>query len=206
MKLWKYFTDYSNNTSIQGVKYLGEKNRHVVERIFWIISIIICSIFCTITIYQVYQNWKSNPILMTFSENFNSISEIPFPSVTICPSANFNAKTFNFTEYLLKFNNSETTDFSPEQLRKFEAAIHLCFSSGLPGVLNNIVNKNVLKGENILSEVHNISMRLNETMVICTLRKQHFPCSSIFEEIITETGICFTSNMINFSQIIRQKK
>jgi acid-sensing ion channel, other len=206
MNLWKFFTDYSNNTTIQGVKYLGEENRHVAERVFWIISMIICAFCCTITIHQIYQNWDSNPVLMTFSEKSMSISQIPFPSVTICPFTKIKKNTLDFTEFCKKFKNNDTSQFTIEQMRQFEAAIHVCFYNTYPAYLENFTTYNLLRGENIINEIENVSIRLNDTMIICTMQLRHLPCRRIFKEVITELGICFTSNMIDFADILRQEK
>nr|CAD7203680.1 unnamed protein product [Timema douglasi] len=31
-RAWEYFKDFSSNTTIHGIKYLGEENRHVLEK------------------------------------------------------------------------------------------------------------------------------------------------------------------------------
>lgn len=203
-KFWNYFTDYANNTTIQGVKYLGEENRHFAEKIFWIISIVICSICCSFTIFQIYSHWDTNPVLMTFSEKPISVTQIPFPAVTICPLTKINRKALNFTEMCNKYKNNETSELTPDQLKKFEAAFHLCFYNVQPEYLKDLESE--LQGENIINEIQEISLRLNETMIICTWRFRLFPCTSVFNEILTEDGICFTTNMIYSIELIRQQK
>jgi len=33
------FADFCNNSTVHGVKYLGEKQRHWSERAFWVITL-----------------------------------------------------------------------------------------------------------------------------------------------------------------------
>lgn len=35
--LWGMWEDFTNNSTVHGVKYLGEKKRHWSERSFWVI-------------------------------------------------------------------------------------------------------------------------------------------------------------------------
>jgi hypothetical protein len=36
--VWGMFEDFTNNSTVHGVKYLGEKKRHWSERAFWVLK------------------------------------------------------------------------------------------------------------------------------------------------------------------------
>ena len=50
---WALFSEYSENSTLHGVKYLGEKKIHWAERIFWVITFIISGIGCCWFIMEV---------------------------------------------------------------------------------------------------------------------------------------------------------
>lgn len=36
LAIWGMWEDFTNNSTVHGVKYLGEKKRHWSERAFWV--------------------------------------------------------------------------------------------------------------------------------------------------------------------------
>ena len=50
---WALFSEYSENSTLHGVKYLGEKKLHWSERFFWIITFILSSIGSYLFIMEV---------------------------------------------------------------------------------------------------------------------------------------------------------
>lgn len=97
----QHFKEFLSRTTLHGFKYLGEKNRNLIEKIFWIISFII-SIGLTITmIYKLLTNYLSSPIIMANDKFEYYIGDFEFPSVSICPPLIFNTlihKTINYNE------------------------------------------------------------------------------------------------------------
>lgn len=82
---WKIFADFSSQSTLHGVKYLGERNRHWSERIFWIIAFLTSVVGCFWMIANIYDKWQYLPVIVTFEEKTTPIWHIPFPAVTICP-------------------------------------------------------------------------------------------------------------------------
>lgn len=52
---------------------------------------------CIVSFYNVWSNWKENPIIMDASSNLKPIHNIPFPAVSICPFTAFASKKFNYS-------------------------------------------------------------------------------------------------------------
>ncbi|KAF2890803.1 hypothetical protein ILUMI_15370 [Ignelater luminosus] len=80
-----YFTEYCDNTSIHGLKFLGERKRSILEKIWWLIFITASIYFCTVLILKTYNKWINAPVLVSFATSETAIWKIPFPAVTICP-------------------------------------------------------------------------------------------------------------------------
>ncbi|CRL02114.1 CLUMA_CG015356, isoform A [Clunio marinus] len=95
---WKLFKEFSADTSIHGekceisqfilgIKYLTDKKRHWSEKLFWFVALTLSILACSYLIYDTFRKWKMAPVIVSFSEKFMNIWEIPFPAVTICPIA-----------------------------------------------------------------------------------------------------------------------
>lgn len=59
--VWKVFSEYSETSTVHGVRYLGEKRRHWSERIWWIITVSISVFLCVGFIFQAWWKWNLSP-------------------------------------------------------------------------------------------------------------------------------------------------
>lgn len=66
--VWKVFSEYSETSTVHGVRYLGEKRRHWSERIWWIITVSISVFLCVGFIFQAWWKWNLSP-----GEFFNNL-------------------------------------------------------------------------------------------------------------------------------------
>lgn len=101
-------TEYTINSTIHGVKYLGGPARPWPERIWWIIMFVISISVCTALIMNTYKKWTSDPVIVTFSQMATPVWRIPFPAVTICPTNIVRQSQFNFTDILTKIQDAKT--------------------------------------------------------------------------------------------------
>ncbi len=81
---WGLFMDYSANSTVHGVKYLGERKRHWSERAFWLVAFIIAVYGCGNLIINIYIKWQQTPVIVSFAEKSTPVWSVPFPAVTIC--------------------------------------------------------------------------------------------------------------------------
>lgn len=92
-----------------------------MNRIWWIIAFGMSVLLCNYYIISIYFNWRANLVTVNFAEKEVSVSEIPFPTVTICPQTKFYKETINLQ------NAYELYSISPEFLTKTEyEAIFYC--------------------------------------------------------------------------------
>lgn len=57
---------------------------------------------CVYLITKTYNKWVTSPVIVTFATTETSISQIPFPAVTISPEAKSDTDIFNYTDILIK--------------------------------------------------------------------------------------------------------
>jgi acid-sensing ion channel, other len=68
-----------------GIKYLTDKRLPWSEKLFWAIALILSSIAAGYFIQNTFRQWQQTPVIVTLSENFMNVWEIPHPAFTICP-------------------------------------------------------------------------------------------------------------------------
>lgn len=70
---------------------------------------LVMTCICLTLTWESYSKWKDSPIMMSPDSQFSSVSDIPFPAVTICPYKKFDMKKNNMTEFILRFKNNSLT-------------------------------------------------------------------------------------------------
>lgn len=111
---WGLFSEYANNSTIHGVRYLGEKRRPFAERVWWIIVFVLSVYGCGRLIYNVYMKWDQSPVIVSFAEKSTPVWQIPFPAVTICPETKAKSEFLNFTQQYHAVHNG-TYDYTEDE-------------------------------------------------------------------------------------------
>lgn len=200
---WNYFIDFTENCTIQGLKYVGQKNRHWVERAFWIVSIFASFIACSYTIKQIFTNWNENPVVITFAEKATSVSQIPFPAITVCPISRIDRDVFNMTNIADIYYKNGSKVLSQSQLKSLEAATHMCSGKYMHSKLKGLKNETFLPSNEIVKEIEKIST--DGYLSLCSWRGA-VNCDKIFSKILTEESICYTFKNLDYSELLRQEK
>ncbi|XP_069695430.1 pickpocket protein 28-like isoform X2 [Periplaneta americana] len=177
----EYWMEYCRNTSLHGLQYVGEQNRPMSERLFWIFAFTFCIILSFCYIAKVWEKWNDSPVIVSFSDKSTRIWEIPFPAVTICSEIKVNQTLFNYTATALSNNRSD------EQSEHLEYSSLVCNSrySGL-----NHTN------ERALEYIGKVAPKLEEVIKNCKWREEMKNCSNLFSSVLTDDGLCYTFNTL----------
>lgn len=106
-----FFVELCDNSNIHGLRYFTKRLVHWTERwdtlytlircfhvnlqqnpfsicnrLWWIVAFGLSLWLCSLLIRRIWIQWQENPVAMSFTEPYMSISDIPFPTVTICPA------------------------------------------------------------------------------------------------------------------------
>lgn len=206
---WELFSDYSEFSTIHGVRYMGEKKRHWIERIWWLLVVICSIVVCSILVYQTWLKWQNTPVIVTFSEESTPVYEIPFPTVTICTDIKIKQSKLNFTEMWHKLNKNgyKNATIKAEDLQMMHSLSPVC--DRMPAhfeefiKLSGVINDTEADA-NFFMNAKRAAPSLNEILFRCTWHRQDVNCSDIFQEILTDEGICFAFNYHNASELYNE--
>ncbi|KAG4070463.1 hypothetical protein HA402_005695 [Bradysia odoriphaga] len=196
------FQEYCSYSTIHGTKYLGETQRHWLEKIWWIVAFACALLGCGTLIFKLYIKWEESPVIVSFSEKSTPIYEIPFPSVTICPETKAKKNMIDFTETYHKMlaGSRPSYGISDKELKYMEAVSHVCDS--------HLTDKFKIGGNvtdnSIIDLLKRMAPSFNDTMMLCKFRNKMEYCDDYFEEVLTDEGLCFTFNMINSKELYRE--
>ncbi|KAB0798149.1 hypothetical protein PPYR_09142 [Photinus pyralis] len=194
----RYFAEFCGSTSIHGLKYLRERDRYVIEKIWWIIVVSIATVGAFSLIYKTYMKWTTSPIVVTLAKTETPIWKIPFPAVTICPELKSSPTVFNCTDVYLKYlNNLETTETERENYELFSL---ICDSKlkFLDGNTTEFFNE---------TQIHHLvkDLLLDLTAGSCKWLGVEFNCSSELRPLLTLAGLCRTFNLLDFSDMFDEE-
>jgi hypothetical protein len=73
------------------VKLLLEYLQNVIKRFraFWVVAFFCSLAGCIYVIHKTYDKWQATPVIVSYSEKYTRIFEIPFPAITICPENSY---------------------------------------------------------------------------------------------------------------------
>lgn len=80
------------------------------SRAFWILAFFCSLTGCICVILKTYDKWQATPVIVSYSEKYTKIWEIPFPAITICPE---NSYSLIDPDYLWKLNDSAKSSLEP---------------------------------------------------------------------------------------------
>ncbi|CAH2105174.1 unnamed protein product [Euphydryas editha] len=196
----QYLTDYTTNSNLHGLKYIGEKERTLVEKIFWLIMFTCCVVCCALLIRKVWEKWNYSPVIVSFAESSTPVFKIPYPAVTLCPETNVMQTVFNYTKYShLYVNNFEKQNITLEEARLVEDVSLICWKNHY-APLNG---RNFSHGNETVENIKKISPKIEDVMVDVSIWKSKYLSLSSFLPILTEEGYCYTFNTIDADQLLR---
>lgn len=202
--VWKTFTDYASRTSIHGIQYLGDEEGHWFEKVFWIIVFVISLTGCSYLITETYTKWRDSPVIVSFDQQSTPIWKIPFPAVTICPEAKLQRNYLNISEIFKITRNStiyndEYLGIDDDDLKKLETLYQICDYHFEPNRFK-LETTPRLDRDKCLEQLENLAVDQDETFSACRWRGKNMDCQN-FTKIITEEGICYTFNMLDYRDI-----
>lgn len=159
-------------------------------------------IFSGYFLVNKFIKWQFEPDIGVRKETLN-VRKIPFPAITICPQTKTKMEFFSFRNtyknYWEHFKLYGTSDLDAA---RFEAMLHVCDPELSYRIQLN--DSKVSDGHDIVKILKEISFSIDDTMLFCKFRNALRDCTSLFNEIITDKGICYSFNMLNYNELFKE--
>lgn len=188
-----YFCEFCDNTSIHGFKFLGERKRYFLEKIWWMCIILIAFYTSSSLIRKSYFKWQTSPVIVTFATRETAIWDVPFPAITICPEVNAHPKVFNYSDVYMKYKRKQNTTDNEDIY--FELFSTICNED------LEFIDQNATK----LMTDDEFSMFLGSFADLqaehCEWLGNDLNCEESFAYILTSEGWCRTFNMLDANEV-----
>lgn len=211
--VWKVFSEYSETSTVHGVRYLGERRRHWSERIWWIVTVSVSVFLCFGFIFKAWWRWTTSPVIITFADEATPISNIPFPTLTICNDLMVNTTVFNYTYFTDKLTNEsdyKNADLDLETIRKMHSLSNFCYLT--PYHLHNYTKyKNFRIDRSTMLPylkrvAPNLQAFINSGRCHLAITTHAVPCQELLIPTLTDCGYCYTFNQMSSKDIYNTDK
>ncbi|CAL7937690.1 unnamed protein product [Xylocopa violacea] len=173
---------YCTNSSLHGLRYIGDSNLSIVERVFWIISFSLAVLTAGYYIWYLYQKWVSTPIIISLSPESVALDEFPFPSVTIC-----------------NMNNAKKSEAirinAGKDAKKKLLLEDVCNTEN--NTTTHDVDESAITWESMLHFMINVSQSCTEMLHLCKWHGNITDCEKIFNPTMTDEGMCCNFNSVH---------
>ncbi|XP_059611819.1 pickpocket protein 28-like [Phlebotomus argentipes] len=172
------FHHYLMNSSLHGLKYIGDKGITLFERFFFVLAFITVSLLSGYFISNVWQKWSKYPVIISVNPMGVSLNSIPFPAVTIC-------------------NMNQARLSSAQKIAKGSLEDSLLDSTC--GFDKEFRTENTISGKwiHFRKFLLNSSQPCSEMMVMCRFAAKKQNCMDIFWSSLTDDGLCCTFNTVH---------
>ncbi|XP_013148198.1 PREDICTED: sodium channel protein Nach [Papilio polytes] len=196
----EYLIDYTANSNLHGLKYIGEKERTPAEKLFWLFMFTCCVILCAGLIRKVWIKWNESPVIVSFAENSTPVWQIPYPAVTVCFETKSLQTRFNFTKYYHLYKNNETyMEMTEEERNLFEDITLVCDDHLAPAR-----GRKFSDGNATVENLKQVSPNISEFFFGCKWKDTpKDSCTNLFSPILTEDGVCYTFNTLSAEDLFR---
>ncbi|XP_075978137.1 sodium channel protein Nach-like [Anticarsia gemmatalis] len=199
--------EYCQESSICGLKHLVDETTPLLERIIWIIILVVglgCS--CSL-VWLTFNKYYSAPLVMTQMPEGTPVSKIIFPAVGLCTNNRISKRAAStLAKQLIKEERNK--HYNQSEMMKMLLGLGQLY--GLNSVkLNNV---SPIKLHHILGEydVHelmrSLTPRCEDLLVRCVWNTEPKKCLDLFDFRLTMNGYCCTFNYLRLYDTFFQNK
>ncbi|XP_037037296.1 pickpocket protein 28-like [Bradysia coprophila] len=173
---------YLVNSTLHGLRYVGDRKISYFERTFFGLSFVFVILLSGYFITNVWNKWSATPMIIALNSKSTSVTDIPFPAVTICNMNNAKASKVSsfvkgsFNEFLLEGLCNKRDNLSSND-----------FSSNWPQFREFIID---------------VSQSCKEMFLLCKFASKVEYCMRLFDTALTDEGLCCTFNQVHRKYLV----
>lgn len=175
-----------------------------IFRAFFFVSFVLVVLLSFYYIGNVYEKWTASPVIVTMGAISTSITDLPFPAVTICninkgslliiPS-NCNNKIYKAIEYyiyyLIILNPARESVVKKFKNGSTEAMLleNVCYDEYANVSIQNEAVSRVSSEWSVFKQfLVNISQPCHEMLLLCRYALETFKCMELFDTVLSDEG------------------
>lgn len=180
--------NYLEQSTLHGLKYVGNQQLSWIERLFWLSAFIAASFLSGYFIITIVNNYNDRIIISINPRPINA-DRLPFPTITVCDMNRANQ------------NRAQKVDH-PFDKRCLDV---LCDGHHDP-YDDDLLNATSTRIEQVhfINFTKRVSPKCRETIKLCFWMKKEIDCKSIFSPVITNVGACCSFNHSPMKSVFNQ--
>ncbi|CAH1368714.1 unnamed protein product [Tenebrio molitor] len=183
--IFHQFENYCDKSTLHGLRYVGDTNLSIGERIFWFVAFASALAFASYYITNIFEKWNENPVLVAFNPTDATFNEIPFPAITIC---NMNQVKREEAERILKQHNAVE-----KQLLSDSCNYNSTFGDDSKAPGWDVVQNFLIR----------VGQSCTDTVKSCFWQSDKVSCEEHFNNDLTDEGLCCSFNRLPAENIFR---
>ncbi|XP_037029673.1 pickpocket protein 28-like [Bradysia coprophila] len=172
------FRQYLRNSTLHGLKYVGDSTITLFERIFFGLMFSVVVALSAYFITNVYDKYKSSPMIISLNSRPTDITKLPFPAVTVC----------NMNQALKSVVANYAVDSD-----EFSMIQSICAVA----VDEDVKNSKTGKWSDFQKVLIDVSQSCKDMLISCNYGGFEYNCSDVFVTVLTDEGLCCTFNGVN---------
>lgn len=177
---------YLLNSTLHGLRYVGQTTISTAERCFFGVAFVLVVLLAGYFITNVYVKWRASPIIISLNAAATSITDIPFPAVTICNM------------------NQARRDVAATFAAGSNDALLLRSMCGQRNVTTQLRNATDTSWAYFRGFLGRVSRPCDEVLVTCRFGTRQRRCADLFETVLTDEGLCCTFNGVHKRFLLQQ--
>ncbi|XP_011863814.1 PREDICTED: pickpocket protein 19-like [Vollenhovia emeryi] len=184
---------FCTHTTLHGLRFVVDPELHIIGRLLWFVVFVVSSTIASSVIYSLALRFQAAPTSIDIESMHYETSNLPFPSVTLCP--NDRVDWDRALELEPRLFSNVTDKESVETFRKILGKLSM-MSFGDFDDLDFLKEQSVhrLADINITQVLHEVMPRCDQLLSACWWRNANRNCCEIFEVQKTEYGFCYSFN------------
>ncbi|XP_045764971.1 sodium channel protein Nach-like isoform X1 [Maniola jurtina] len=187
-------TEFFNNSTLHGVRYIAEKERPFCEKFMWFSFVAIGAVATCIIIVSLWEKFQTNPTITGLDTDFHNW-DVPFPAVTLCDQNPVDEELLQ--EYIAKIWESDPPSKAPDMLRWLATLSYESIASRTSefvsdhDLIENDLTEPFLQPKDAVFSI----VRHCETLFYdCEWKGDPEECCALLVPVFTEMGFCYAFN------------
>lgn len=139
----KTLHQYSSESSIHGIQYVGGHEYSICARTFWTVAVVLALAGTSYQVFNLWTNWFDDPVVTSLRTISLPVERIDFPAVTLCPQGSIaeimdNVLYHQFEEWLIQKIEADATPVKRKKREEKEADCE-CIVQSFVNMTNEIL-------------------------------------------------------------------